>query len=798
MTPPAKTILILAANPTDTAPLRLDREVREIGEGLARAVHRDRFELKQQWAARPLDVRRAMLDHKPSIVHFCGHGEGEAGIALETDDGDTRLVGAEALAGLFKLFSPHIECVLLNACYSEVQAAAVSLHIPYVIGMNQAIGDQAAMEFAVAFYDALGAGESYEFAHELGCNAIRMAGMPEHLAPVIKVNKALLKRPAAREHKDADTDRNERLPALIQSQPYRTVGILILALSILAGVALALWLGGNKTDITISGGEVAGVHTGDIYITKVDNLSPDEYRELTRKLDVTDATLQTLLDILGQKSRNIDPQDLDKELQDMAQEHKTLLARLCSEGSESRTYEQVKQGNYESAKKLFHQTAADKKAQIQKIAADDPASPELDELRLQAACAEAAQGHLARIELNYEDALRYFERALALIPSPAPNRKLRLARADYLDHAGWMNFKLGSYAPALEKLQAAKSLCDELLDAGDPAFNRTYNRLAETYREAGEFSQADDLYDKLIQGLDSRLAYVSGDTKRSLRLQKAEALNNLGQLHSERMNEYQTALTYYQESLDIRRQLLEPDAPEIAESLNNIGSACHYRKQYEQALEYYRQALAIKRKRLRKDHPSIAFTLHNIGVIYSKLQRYDEAGAAFQEALQIKKDTLGKQHKSVAATYQGQAQMAQAQGDFKAALVLYQDAIAVREKNLGPEHAEQADGYFGLATLFYEQQDYAAAAEYFGKAARILEKSKGYEQSDTLDAFQYLSYALKGGADRHLQQNRYAQAIALYEEALDAYQRCCLAQNNDEFVQQIMSNYIRAKNSMSP
>lgn len=76
-----------------------------------------------------------------------------------------------------------IECVVLNACYSETQAEAIRQKIQYVIGMNQAIGDRAAIEFAVGFYAAIGAGESYEFAFKLGCNAIRLAGIKEYTTP---------------------------------------------------------------------------------------------------------------------------------------------------------------------------------------------------------------------------------------------------------------------------------------------------------------------------------------------------------------------------------------------------------------------------------------------------------------------------------------------------------------------------------------------------------------------------------------------------------------------------------------
>jgi len=187
-----KTILVLAANPQDTPRLRLDEEVREIDNGLQRAQRRDGFILQQKWATRPADVRRAMLDLKPNIVHFCGHGGGENGIAFEDETGQTQLVSAEALAGFFELFVDEVECVVLNACYSEAQAEAIAQHIDYVIGMGESIEDVAAIEFAVAFYDALGAGESIEFAYKLACNAIQWAA-PGHLTPILK-SKPLDKR----------------------------------------------------------------------------------------------------------------------------------------------------------------------------------------------------------------------------------------------------------------------------------------------------------------------------------------------------------------------------------------------------------------------------------------------------------------------------------------------------------------------------------------------------------------------------------------------------------------------------
>ncbi|MEG4083460.1 nSTAND1 domain-containing NTPase, partial [Microcoleus sp. POL10_C6] len=180
-----KTILILAANPKNTAPLRLDQEIREIDEGLRRANKRELYKLEQKWAVRSRDFYRAILDYQPNIVHFCGHGAGEDGIVLEDDTGKMALVQTNALATMFKIFAKKgVECVILNACYSEVQADAIHQYVNYVVGMKRAVGDKAAVAFAVAFYDGIAAGYEVEEAYDLGRS--QMMSFGEHETPVFK------------------------------------------------------------------------------------------------------------------------------------------------------------------------------------------------------------------------------------------------------------------------------------------------------------------------------------------------------------------------------------------------------------------------------------------------------------------------------------------------------------------------------------------------------------------------------------------------------------------------------------
>jgi hypothetical protein len=178
-----KKLLLLSANPKNTTQLRVDEEMREIREGLRRSKQRENFVIETALAVRYRDIRRAILDHEPNIVHFSGHGVGEEGLIFEDETGQSKLVEADALANLFKLFADSIECIVLNACYSEVQAKAIAQYIPYVVGMDKAIGDKAAIEFAIGFYDTLGAGRTVKFAYELGCNSIEIAGIPENSTP---------------------------------------------------------------------------------------------------------------------------------------------------------------------------------------------------------------------------------------------------------------------------------------------------------------------------------------------------------------------------------------------------------------------------------------------------------------------------------------------------------------------------------------------------------------------------------------------------------------------------------------
>lgn len=167
-----KRILILAANPISSARIRYDNEIRDIQDRLEQGKLRDFFTVKVKVAVRYEDFRTALLNFKPNIVHFIGHGTPD-GLQVEAPSGETETISSEVLADLLTQFSDHVECVILNSCYSAAQAEPLGQKINTIICMRDKIMDRAAVEFSVAFYDGLVADGSIELAYALGLNAIR-------------------------------------------------------------------------------------------------------------------------------------------------------------------------------------------------------------------------------------------------------------------------------------------------------------------------------------------------------------------------------------------------------------------------------------------------------------------------------------------------------------------------------------------------------------------------------------------------------------------------------------------------
>jgi tetratricopeptide (TPR) repeat protein len=154
-------------------------------------------------------LRRALLEVEPHILHFSGHGAGDRGLLFVSDEwasaiyrsdsgevrsrstnsNEIKFVPAQPLANLLQLCDEHLECVVLNACYSDVQGDAISVNIPFTIGMRDLVEDHVAIKFSQGFYDAIGAGKGYETAFKWGKVAIEFDLADDQAAKILVLRR---------------------------------------------------------------------------------------------------------------------------------------------------------------------------------------------------------------------------------------------------------------------------------------------------------------------------------------------------------------------------------------------------------------------------------------------------------------------------------------------------------------------------------------------------------------------------------------------------------------------------------
>lgn len=173
-------VLFLAANPKSTTQLALASECAAIMRVLREDRNTGEIDFQTRWAVTIDDLMRELNALRPSIIHFSGHGNA-AGIALEDKERGPLLVPPTALAELLESTETTAQAVILNACYSEAQAQVLSEKLGCAIGMDGAIDDDAALEFSVALYRALGHGKSLHSAFRQARAALTAKHL-DHLA----------------------------------------------------------------------------------------------------------------------------------------------------------------------------------------------------------------------------------------------------------------------------------------------------------------------------------------------------------------------------------------------------------------------------------------------------------------------------------------------------------------------------------------------------------------------------------------------------------------------------------------
>ncbi|HLP59051.1 MAG TPA: tetratricopeptide repeat protein, partial [Candidatus Deferrimicrobium sp.] len=191
---------------------------------------------------------------------------------------------------------------------------------------------------------------------------------------------------------------------------------------------------------------------------------------------------------------------------------------------------------------------------------------------------------------------------------------------------------------------------------------------------------------------------------------KANIINDMGATYSQ-FGEFQKALEYHMQALEIRQQTFGEHHSDMAMSYNNIGSAHGYLGDDKKALEYKLRALEICQQLFGEQHPDTAISLSNVGKSYGELGDHKKALEYKLRALEIHEKIFGERHPDTATSLNNVGYTYREMGNYNEAIKYLARAFDIYCQLLGELHQNTAVALFNLIYSLIKLKRFPEAGE---------------------------------------------------------------------------------------
>ncbi|MFL6235128.1 MAG: tetratricopeptide repeat protein [Thermoanaerobaculia bacterium] len=263
------------------------------------------------------------------------------------------------------------------------------------------------------------------------------------------------------------------------------------------------------------------------------------------------------------------------------------------------------------------------------------------------------------------------------------------------------------------------------------------------------------LYDEARPLLQEALAIRE---RRGEPLEVAATLVRLGALA--RLSGKADAVPLFKRALAIREARLGPESVEVADVLNDLGTALAAQRRFDDAEVALRRSLAVQERLWGDRDPRVAKTLHNLSGVALYRGRLDESERLLRRALAIREAVLPADDLDLAGSREALALLLSQQGRSAEAVRLLELQVPIAEKIYGPEHPELARILLNLSLARVALGEDAAPRELLERALAIDEKTLQHHHRQLVRTLAEL-------ADLHSSHGRYAEAEPLYQRLIE-------------------------------
>jgi CHAT domain-containing protein len=274
----------------------------------------------------------------------------------------------------------------------------------------------------------------------------------------------------------------------------------------------------------------------------------------------------------------------------------------------------------------------------------------------------------------------------------------------------------GRYPDAL--LVARKTLADRERQSAGGRIGDGYYQLAEVLRLNGKYAEAKTAYERALEIYEPLVVSIPGMVVFTLARLASDLME---------MGDFSAAKPLLDRSLSLAEKALHPTDFRATFVLAMLGRYYEAIGDYSSAKAFYDRSLKIRQTLRRQNPGNFAESLQQLATLHLKTGDYAAARPLLEQALVIREKTRGSGHPGVAETLSYLAMVLEKNGDDAGARKSYERALAIVRTNAKPETRRRAA--FGLARINEQQNRLAEALALYQESVRMLEDSSAqFEQ----------------------------------------------------------------------
>jgi len=284
---------------------------------------------------------------------------------------------------------------------------------------------------------------------------------------------------------------------------------------------------------------------------------------------------------------------------------------------------------------------------------------------------------------------------------------------------------------------------------------------ADAQNVIGQANFTRGFYNDALQAWEHALELY---TNLNYRNEKGLVLVNIGIIYKN-WGEYEKALEYYQENLNLQEEIDNTFGRAIA--LNNIANIHFYMgMDMDRALQNYQRSLELFKEMENMQY--IAETYNNIGLVYREKKDMGEALNNYNRALRIFRDINYKPGIAKSQNLIGSVYMEG--GNFEDALQFSMNALNIN-REIG-NRKEVASNLWDIGKVYFRWEKYEKALDYYNQSLKL--NSELGHKKEVYEIYKNIS-------DVYTSQGRYYDALNFYKR----YNELKDSSLNEDYIKQI-------------